>query len=109
MSNSLLEPESGVSKQCKRVTQIKEVGDKSDDVNQAERFESDTDCSNYSDSDDDEVVNETIDSEEEIGEEECSDDISEEQDNESDFDVNQIFTQTRSGRVCGGGRLHQYK
>ena len=108
MSNSLLEAENGVPKQCKRVNQIKEVGDKLVDVNQAERLESDTD-SNYSDSDDDEVVNETTDSEEEIDEEECSDDISEEQDNESDFDVNQIFTKTRSGRVCRGWRLHQYK
>ena len=87
---------------------MKEVRNKLDDVNQAERLESDTD-SNYSDSDDDEVVNETIDSEEEINEEECSCDISEELDNESDFDVNQIFTKTRSGRVCGGWRLHQYK
>ena len=108
LSNSLLEAENGVSKQYKRVIQINEVRDKLDDVNQAERLESDTD-SNYSDSDDDEVVNETIDSEEEIDEEECSDDTSEEQDNKSDFDVNQMFTKTGSGRVCGGWRLHQYK
>ena len=87
---------------------MKEVRNKLDDVNQAETLESDTD-SNYSDSDDDEVVNETIDSEEDINEEECSDDISEELDNESDFDVNQMFTKTRSGRVFGGWRLHQYK
>ena len=84
LSNSLLEAENGVSKQCKRVIQIKEVGDKLDDVNQAEGLERDTD-SDYSDSDDDEVVNKIIDSEEEIDEKECSDDISEEQDNESDL------------------------